>query len=142
MDTAETQEIAGADPEPPRLWSLTRINVAFHQNAVPSVGEVALTAPVDASDVSVEIRATPPFLKPAMLRMDALAAGAARRIAPVPVELDLAVLSGLTEAVRAEVSFRARAGDAEVAALDLPVTLLSPSEWTGLVGAPELVAAL
>ncbi|MGO9741679.1 MAG: DUF3320 domain-containing protein [Roseiarcus sp.] len=146
MDAFETEETSGSEAEAPRLWSLSasvapRINVAFHQNAVPSIGEIALTAPVDAVDVAVQIRATPPFLKPTTLRIDALAAGATRKIAPVPVELDLAVLAGLTEAVRAEVNLRLRAGEDEFAALDLPVTLLSPNEWTGLAGAPELIAA-
>ena len=146
MDSVEP-EAPGATLAPtPPSWSLAasvapRLNVAFHQNAVPSIGEVALTAPVDAADVSVQIKATPPFLKPATFRIDAITAGATRTIAPVAVELDLSVLAGLTEAVRAQLSFRARVGEADVAALDVPVTLLSPSEWTGLAGAPELIAA-
>src|SRR6185437_14275419 len=146
MDETPARPSPEAEAEGPKSWSLSasvapRINVAFHQNAVPSIGEIALTAPVDAVDVSVEIRATPPFLKPATLRIDALAAGATRKIAPVPVELDLAVLAGLKEAVRGEVHLRLRVGDSEIQSLDLPVTLLSPNEWTGLAGAPELIAA-
>ena len=137
---------APAGPQSPPSWSLTasvasRINVAFHQNAVPSIGEIALTAPADAVNISVHVRATPAFVKPVTIRIDALTRGAARKIAPVPVELDLAVLSSLTEAVRAEVNLRLLAGEDEVFALDLPVTLLSPNEWTGLASAPELLAA-
>ena len=139
-------DLAATAPEAPASWSLTasvasRINVAFHQNAVPSIAEIALTAPADIANISVHVRATPAFLKPAAVRIDAMAAGVARKVAPVPVELDLAVLSGLTEAVRGEVNFRVRVGEDEVFALDVPVTLLSPSEWTGLSSAPELVAA-
>jgi hypothetical protein len=111
--------------ESPPSWSLTasvaaRINVAFHQNAVPSIGEVAVTALADAANVSVQVSATPAFLKPTTIRIDSLASGAARKIAPVPVELDLAFLSGLSEAVRAEVNFRVRVGDNEVFALAVP----------------------
>jgi len=144
MDSLETESPSAAQVAP--SWSLTasvasRINVAFHQNAVPSIGEIALTAPAGAADVCVQVRATPAFLKPATLRIDALAAGVARKISPVPIELDLAALAGLTEAVRAQVSFRVLVKEDEVFALDLPVTLLSPNEWTGLASAPELIAA-
>ena len=144
MDSSEVESSSAADATP--SWAFTaslasRINVAFHQNAVPSIAEIALTAPMDAAEVSMQIRATPAFLKPATLRIDALAAGVTRKISPVPVELDLAALAGLTEAVRGQVRFRVLVKEDEVFALDLPVTLLSPNEWTGLASAPELIAA-
>jgi hypothetical protein len=146
MDNIQTTESFGSAAVEPPGWTISashaaRINVAFHQNAAPFISEITLTAPVDAVDVSLRIRSVPPFLKPATLRIDAIAAGTARRIAPVPVELDLAVLAGLTEAVRGEVTLSLHAGQDEIKTLDLPVTLLSPNEWTGLAGAPELIAA-
>src|SRR5947209_20310418 len=108
MATPEAISPSAAEASP--SWVLTaslaaRINVAFHQNAVPSIAEIALTAPTDAAEVSVKLRATPVFLKPVTLRFDALAAGVTRKISPVPVELDLAALAGLTEAARGQVHF-------------------------------------
>ena len=52
MDSVQAESPSDATAEVSPSWSLTasvasRINVAFHQNAVPSIGEIALTAPAD-----------------------------------------------------------------------------------------------
>src|SRR5262249_55531656 len=83
----------------------------------------------------------PAFLQPKIFRFDHVQAGGAQRLNPVPVDLDAKFLLGLTEALRGEIAVVARAGEVEVANLTTPCELLSPSEWTGLSTAPELIAA-
>ena len=64
-----------------------------------------------------------------------------RRLNPVPVDLDAKFLLGLTEAIRGEIDIVAKSSETELAKLTTPCQVLPPSEWTGLSGAPELIAA-
>lgn len=123
--------------------AVTRINAAFHQNQVPAIGGVELRndTRADLADVTIEISASPPFLAPKRFVFDRVAAGAMQRLSPVPVALDPKLLLSLTERVRGEISVVALAGGVEVARASHACDLLSPSEWTGGVSAPELVAA-
>ncbi|MGH7102124.1 MAG: DUF3320 domain-containing protein [Acetobacteraceae bacterium] len=120
-----------------------RINVAFHQNAVPAVAEITLVNETDSSvnEVTVSVSATPEFLRPATFRLDGLRPRGTARICPVLTELDAAFLLNLTEAVRCEITVTASADGVVLASVRSPCELLSPSEWTGLVTAPELIAA-
>jgi hypothetical protein len=83
----------------------------------------------------------PGFLQPKIFRFDHVRAGGAQRLNPVSIDFDARFLLGLTEAVRGEINIVAKVNEAEVAELTIPCQLLSPSEWTGLVTAPELIAA-
>jgi len=120
-----------------------RLNVAFHQNSVPAIAEIELVNDTDEdlSDVTISVSATPVFLQPKMFRIDCVRSGRAQRLNPVPAELDATFLLRLTEAVRGEISVIARSAGTEVARLTAPCELLSPTEWTGLATAPELIAA-
>jgi very-short-patch-repair endonuclease len=121
----------------------TRVNVAFHQNSVPVIAEIELVngGEEDLSDITVSVTAVPPFIKPKSFRLDLIRAGGTQHLNPVQVELDATFLLNLTEAVTGEISVVARSTDVEVARLVSPCQLLSPSEWTGLAAAPELIAA-
>jgi Protein of unknown function (DUF4011) len=120
-----------------------RLNVAFHQNAVPAVAEIELVNDTadDLNGVTISVSAAPGFLQPKTFRFDHIRAGGSQRLNPVPIDFDAKFLLGLTEAVRGEITIIAKAGEAEVARLTMPCQLLSPSEWTGLSTAPELLAA-
>jgi hypothetical protein len=120
-----------------------RLNVAFHQNSVPAVAEIELLNDTadDLDGVAISVSAAPGFLQPKIFRFDHIRAGGAQRLNPVPIDFDAKFLLGLTEAVRGEITIVAKAGEAEVARLTMPCQLLSPSEWTGLSTAPELIAA-
>jgi hypothetical protein len=121
----------------------TRLNVAFHQNSVPAIAEIELVNDTadDLNGVTISVSAAPGFLQPKIFRFDHVRAGGAQRLNPVPIEFDARFLLGLTEAVRGEITIVANANEAEVARLTTPCQLLSPSEWTGLATAPELIAA-
>jgi hypothetical protein len=143
-----SQEEANIEQTKPRLVTLkasiaARLNVAFHQNSVPAIAEIELVNDTDDDlrDVTISVLATPAFLLPKVFRFDHVHAGSGQRINPVPIDLDAKFLLGLTEAVRGEIAVVARAGEVEVANLTTPCQLLSPSEWTGLSTAPELIAA-
>lgn len=131
MDTALSASVAG------------RINVAFHQNSVPAIAEIGLINETDddLSDLSVSVSTVPDFLQPKVFRLDYLRARGVARINPVAVDLNASFLLALTEAVLGEISIVAKVGEAEISRLTTPCQLLSPSEWTGLATAPELVAA-
>jgi hypothetical protein len=120
-----------------------RLNVAFHQNSVPAIAEIELVndTDVDLNGVAISISAEPSFLQPKTFRVDYIRAGGTQRLNPVPIDFDVKFLLGLAEAVRGEITVVARVGEAEVATLTTPCQLLSPSEWTGLSTAPELIAA-
>jgi hypothetical protein len=120
-----------------------RLNVAFHQNSVPAIAEIELVNDTsdDLNGVAISVSAVPGFLQPKTFRFDQIRAGDTQRLNPVPIDFDAKYLLGLTEAVQGEINLVVKAGEAEVARLTTPCQLLSPSEWTGLSAAPELIAA-
>jgi len=120
-----------------------RLNVAFHQNSIPAIAEIEVvnSSDNDLTDVTVSVDAVPPFLLPKIFRFDRLRAGASQRINPVAVDLDAKFLVGVSEAILGEITLSTRAGGDEVARLSVPCHVQSPSEWTGLSTAPELIAA-
>jgi hypothetical protein len=121
----------------------SRINAAFHANSVPAIAEIEIMNDTEnaLTDVSVLVSSTPGFLKPKMFRLDRVRERGTERLNPVSVELDPAFLFGVAEAVRGEISIALQAGEQIVASLAIRCDLLSPSDWTGLATAPELVAA-
>ena len=120
-----------------------RLNVAFHQNSVPAIAEIELVNDTenDLNGISISVSAVPGFLQPKTFRFDQVLAGGTQRLNPVPIDFDAKYLLGLSEAVRGEIDLVARVGETEVARLTTSCQLLSPSEWTGLSTAPELIAA-
>lgn len=120
-----------------------RINVAFHQNSIPVIGEIEIVNETEGALAGVEIavRSTPPFLAPKAFRLDHIAAGGLQQLSPVQVDLDAAFLRKLTEAVDGEVIVEARVNGEPVADARFSCRLLAANEWTGITTAPELIAA-
>jgi very-short-patch-repair endonuclease len=121
----------------------SRINAAFHANSVPTIAEIEIINDTEEAitDASVLVSSTPGFLKPKIFRLDRMRERSTERLNPVSVELDPAFLFGVTEAIRGEISIALQVGDQIVSSIAASCELLSPSEWTGLATAPELVAA-
>jgi hypothetical protein len=144
MSEAEASS-EGANPSAVAIKAniAARLNVAFHQNSVPAIAEIELVndTDVDLNGVAISISAEPSFLQPKTFRVDYIRVGGTQRLNPVPNDFNVKFLLGLAEAVRGEFTVVARVGEAEVAILTTPCQLLSPSEWTGLSTAPELIAA-
>ncbi|HEY0835619.1 MAG TPA: DUF3320 domain-containing protein [Azospirillum sp.] len=120
-----------------------RLNLAFHQNAVPVLRELALVNDGDAALEAVELTLSsePAFLAPKTWRIDAVGAGQRYHLPNLDVTLDGAMLGRLTEAESATVSVAATAGGEPVARVDLPIELLARNQWGGLGHMPEMVAA-
>jgi hypothetical protein len=120
-----------------------RLNAAFHQNSVPAIAEINLVNDTDddLTDLTISISATPPFLQPRSFRFERVQADSTQRLNPVPVNLNAKFLLSLTEAILGEIDIVAKVGETELTKLTTPCQVLSPSEWTGLSSAPELIAA-
>ncbi len=125
---------------------ITKLNLADFQNAVPMLRElsVANDAAVEAKELELSLASTPAFLKPKTWHIDAIAAGKLILLTDLDVQLDGALLSCLTEAEKATVTFVLRSRDeasTELARLERVVELLPRNQWGGLSHLPDMVAA-
>ena len=120
-----------------------RVNIAFHQNAIPIASEIAISnqSEQDLVEVEIRVRSEPGFFVPAVWRVDRIVAGGVHHIALPDLRLDPAVLAKLTESVRGQVTLTAVTGEVELAVRQVDVELLPPSHWGGVAAAPELLAA-
>jgi very-short-patch-repair endonuclease len=121
------------------------VSVAFQQNAIPVVQEIAVTnsSDRDLSEIEIHVATEPAFAHPTLLRIDRLAAGATHYIRSVDIRLDLdaAFLRKLTEGLRGEFRLSSRVAGEAGGELTVPVRLQPPSHWGGSLACPELVAA-
>ena len=86
-----------------------RVNIAFHQNAIPIASELAISnqSEQDLVEVEIRVRSEPGFFVPAVWRVDRIVAGGVHHIALPDLRLDPAVLAKLTESVRGQVTLTA-----------------------------------
>ncbi|MCS4510185.1 DUF3320 domain-containing protein [Xylophilus ampelinus] len=137
--------------DPPRVVRLEagiigKLNLADFQNAVPMLRElnIANDTEVALKELDLWIESTPAFLKPKVWRVEVIGAGESCRISDLDVQLDGPLLTRLTEAEKATVTFtlRARANSTQtIASLDQQIELLPRNQWGGLSHLPDLVAA-
>ena len=126
---------------------VTKLNLADFQNAVPMLRELSITnaSKEDARDLELWIESVPPFVRPKLWHIDALTAGADRRITDLDVQLDGALLTRLTEAETAIVTLSLRRRDTGPEALtnlERTVELLPRNQWGGISHhLPDMVAA-
>lgn len=123
-----------------------KLNLADFQNAVPMLRELSIVNDTaeEAKELDLIVESTPAFLKPRVWRVDAVGAGQRYRITDLDIQLDGALLTRLTEAERASVSFilRGRGQDTgEIARLERVVELLPRNQWGGLSHLPDMIAA-
>lgn len=88
------------------------VNVAFYQNAVPIVRELAIGngSGRHLSDISVHLVAEPAFLMPGVWRIDRIDEGATHHLRGLDVKLDPAFLNGVNASRRAQLRFRLESG--------------------------------
>lgn len=144
-DTKPTNE---GEQQPIRIEAtlIAKLNLADFQNAVPMLRDLSIVNDTAAEIKSLELRveSVPAFLKLKVWRVDAVGAGKSYRITDLDVQLDGALLTRLTEAEKATVSFALRHSTStseELARLDWSVELLPRNQWGGLSHLPDMVAA-
>jgi len=148
MEETQPQDEAELSAHPHRVDAtlIATLNLAGFQNAVPMLRELSVVnnSTEAATELELTVESVPAFLKPKAWRIDVVGAGQQYRITDVDVQLDGALLSRLTEAEKATVSFALRRrGDVvqELFRLERPVDLLPRNQWGGLSHLPDLVAA-
>ncbi|MET4356419.1 very-short-patch-repair endonuclease [Bradyrhizobium sp. RT9b] len=119
------------------------VNVAFYQNAVPIVRELAIENGTgrDLSELTVHLSAEPAFLTAGKWRIDRVAAQATHHIRSLDLKLDPAFLAGINASRRAQLRIRVEAGGETLSESVVELNLLPPSHWGGVNAAPELLAA-
>ncbi len=125
---------------------IAKLNLADFQNAVPMLRELSIANDTARAlkELELSIEAIPAILKPKHWRVDAVGVGERYHITDLDVQLDGALLSRLTEAEKATVSFVLRShGESteELARLAHTVELLPRNQWGGLSHLPDMVAA-
>lgn len=148
MKQEQQQESVAPQVEPLRIEAAlaTKLNLAAFQNAVPVITGLAVVNDTDAriSDLELGVTSEPTFFRPKTWRIDELGARSRYQV-PIPdIALDGSLLSRLTEAETATVSFALRTLGAEasiVTQCDVTLELLPRNQWGGLSSLPDLVAA-
>ena len=124
----------------------SKLNLADFQNSVPMLRELSIvnSGTEEAKELELTVESAPAFLKPKTWRIDAVGVGQRYRITELDVQLDGILLTRLTEAEKATISFvLRRRGEAaeELGRLERSVELLPRNQWGGLSHLPDLVAA-
>jgi very-short-patch-repair endonuclease len=119
------------------------VNVAFYQNAVPIIRELALENGLgrELSDIHVHLTSEPPFLSPGVWRIERIADQATHHIRSLDLKLDPAFLAGINASRRGELRIHIEAAGTAIAEQTVEINLLPPSHWGGVNSAPELLAA-
>ncbi|UWU75962.1 hypothetical protein N2603_39525 [Bradyrhizobium huanghuaihaiense] len=119
------------------------VNIAFYQNAVPIIRELAIENAIgrDLSDLSVHLTADPPFITPGVWRIQHVANQATHHIRSLDLNLDAAFLAGINASMRAQLRIHVHAAGEKLVEKIVELNLLPPSHWGGVNAAPELLAA-
>ncbi|MEH2488687.1 DUF3320 domain-containing protein [Bradyrhizobium sp. AZCC 2230] len=119
------------------------VNIAFYQNAVPIVRELAIENCTgrDLSELSVHLTAEPAFLTPGVWRVQRVANQASHHIRSLDLKLDPAFLSGINASRQAQLRISVDVAGETLAEKIVELNLLPPSHWGGVNAAPELLAA-
>ena len=122
-----------------------KIGFASHQNAVPVLRELRISASSQANlveQLSLRLSADPPFLVPKTWRIDRLAPGDELEVSDRRVELNADFLCDLTERIVGTLIFELIASDgAQLKRSVHSVELLAHNEWGGLGSMAELLPA-
>ncbi|MCC6917764.1 MAG: DUF3320 domain-containing protein [Alphaproteobacteria bacterium] len=121
----------------------SHLSVAFQQNAVPVIHEIRIDNPTDRDlgEIVLTIGAEPAFAPVKTIRIDQIGAGSSHHIRVPDVPLDAAFLRRLTEGLEGELRLLLTSSGSDIASTVVKLRLLPPSQWGGLLSAPELTAA-
>lgn len=119
------------------------INLAFYQNAVPFIRELAIenASSSDLNSIEVHLSSSPAFMMPGIWRIERIVDQNVHHLRVVDVKLDHAFLTTLVNPIRSEILVRVESSGNLLAERQIEINLLPPSHWGGLKSAPELLAA-
>jgi hypothetical protein len=120
-----------------------RLNLAFHQNAVPFLCELSILNETETPvhDIEITLASDPPFLKTRSWRIETIGPGQNYNLTDLDVAIDGPLLGRLTEAERAQATLVLKSQGAEIHRLEQPVELLARNQWGGIGHVPEMIAA-
>lgn len=120
----------------------SRLNLAFHQNAVPFLRELTVLNEGDKTlpEVEITLSSDPPFFKPRAWRIDSVGPGQKYHVPDLDVSIDGALLGRLTEAETATTTFVLKSKGEELHRFEQPIELLARNQWGGIGHVPEMVA--
>ena len=129
-----------------QVSAVARLNFADFQNAVPALLELAIINLTDepVTGLTVSLSAEPAFVRPRSWSLDAVGPNETYHLTQLDVQIDGALISRLTEAEPAILSFELRTAaqpGVVLARHDTRVELLARNQWGGIGHLPEMVAA-
>ena len=112
------------------------VSMAFHQNAVPILQEIAIKneRDRDLDDVVIRLSSEPAVMQSTVIRVERVPVGATHHIRTPDIRLDPTLLRNLSEGVRAEVRVALEAAGNDLAVQTLMLDVLPPSiggNWRG-----------
>lgn len=129
-----------------QVSAVVKLNLADFQNAVPALHELAVVneTPGSLNELTISLSSEPAFIKARTWSLDSVGAGETYHLSKLDVQLDGALLSRLTEAEPATLSFELRSSkqpDVVLARHEHTVELLARNQWGGIGQMPEMVSA-
>ncbi len=142
----EATEPASIDG-PPTVQIISEISSSFtyasHQNAIPVIQSIILENQTDRhfESCTLEMSASPAFLRAKTWRVDRLAPGDHLTISDRKIEMDPAYLAGLNEAERGEITLTLSSQGEALHQVRRNVRLLARDEWGGVADMAQLLPA-
>lgn len=121
-----------------------KIGFATHQNAIPVVRDLSISAPseVMANDLALTLTSNPPFVQHKTWRIDSMKGCDTLRIADRDVALNATLLHELTESLVGSLTLTLTDNSGAVLAQRThPIELLAHNQWGGLGSMAELLPA-
>lgn len=134
-----------ADDQPINIQAVfsPKFNLAFFQNSVPVLLELALVndSDQDLTDLTLTLSSTSSFLKTKIWHIDAVFSGQKFHISDRDVQLDSGMLGRLNESEIIQASLTLTSKDEPIADCEQVIELLPRTQWSGIGHMPEMVAA-
>lgn len=154
VELTEGSAVISEADEPPaksvkiKATVVAKLNLADHQNSVPVIRELRVINETENKfgQLTLTLTAEPSIFKPKTWHIDALGAGVFLQIPGLDVAVDGTLLTRLTEAENATLSFvlcsvSDGAAPQEVARQEVTLEMLPRNHWGGLSHLPEMTAA-
>ncbi|GHC15488.1 DNA helicase [Kushneria pakistanensis] len=125
------------------LITAEKVNFASSQNGVSVIRKIVLENQTDKplENLTVELTCKPGLLRPKTWKLDRLPSGEQQELHDLETPLDTALLGGLNEAERGELTLLVRQGDVEMISESRQIEMLARDEWGGVGEMAHLLAA-